>query len=298
MRMCLARFIPLLLLPLLQPAPASAGPGDSPEPVATQAYETRTVRVPGTTVSFELVRCPAPPVLTDADAEAVDPTTVVTGLWTLRTEVPWELYDIYVYHLDHPHNGVESKLGDEAENQAADAIARPSKPYVPPDRGFGHQGYPAMGMTRRAAEGFCAWLSNSIGIAFRLPTSSEWTHLANAGSIEQHPPTPEIAWTAANAGGSTHAIGTKAANGFGLFDTLGNVAEWVQADTRRPAAMGGSYRDAPADCRPDALVQQDRTWNESDPQIPKSEWWLADCSWVGFRFVTEQDIAPEQADED
>lgn len=258
-----------------------AGPGAAPDPAAAQAYETRTVRVPGTTVSFELVRCPPPPVPADA-ADAAS----FGALWALRTEVPWELYDIYVYALDR------------AENEAADAIARPSKPYVPPDRGFGHQGYPAMGMTRLAAENFCAWLSESTGIDFRLPTTGEWTHLARAGSPEVQTAAGETAWTAANAKATTHPVGTKDANAFGLHDTLGNVAEWVQSDARRPVAMGGSYRDDPADCRPDALVQQDRSWNASDPQIPKSRWWLADCSWVGFRFVTEQDIAPEHADED
>lgn len=275
MWICAARFILLLLLTV----PAWAGPGDPPEPATSQAYETRTVRVPGTTVSFEMVRCPPAPA-------AAEPAPSASPLWSLRTEVPWELYDIYVYRLD------------QAADEPADAIARPSKPYVPPDRGFGHQGYPAMGMTRQAAEGFCVWLSESTGIAFRLPTAAEWTHLAGAASPDGVVATEETAWTAQNAQSTTHPVGTKRANDFGLCDTLGNVAEWVLADTRRPAAMGGSYRDDPADCRPDTLVQQDRSWNASDPQIPKSQWWLADCSWVGFRFVTEQDIAPEQADED
>jgi hypothetical protein len=29
-------------------------------------------------------------------------------------------------------------------------------------------------------------------------------------------------------------------------------------------------------------------WNKSDPQIPKSKWWLADGGFVGFRIAREE----------
>jgi formylglycine-generating enzyme required for sulfatase activity len=235
-----------------------------------RAYETREVRVPGTTVSFELVRTPA----------AEDGS--VSAMWVLKTEVPWELYDIFVYRLD--------KSEGEAD---ADGITRPSKPYVPPDRGFGHDGYPAMGMTRGAAEAFCVWLSEATGEEFRLPTEAEWVWIASPGASTD----AEHAWTAANAEFTTHPVATRAPNGFGLHDVVGNVAEWVLSDGRRPVAMGGSYLNAPEDCGPTARQQQERSWNASDPQIPKSQWWLADCSWVGFRFVSTDGVEKEQGDE-
>lgn len=262
-----AQTIPGLLLllsagwSLAQPAAAPAAEPPT-EQIVAEAADVRTIRVPGTTVSFDLVRTPA------SDDGSIPP------MWVLRTEVPWELYDIFTYRLDQP------------EAESADAIARPSKPYVPPDRGFGHQGYPAMGMTRHGAEGFSAWLSDATGIQFRLPTDAEWTHLAG--------PTPDdldaSTWSADNANHTTHPVARKAPNPHGLHDTLGNVAEWVMTDTRRPVAMGGSYREPASECRPDATMEQDRSWNASDPQIPKSQWWLADCSWVGFRFVSTDTI--------
>ncbi len=239
--------------------PASA---DTP-----RAYETRTVRVPNTTVSFDLVKVPA----------ASDDS--IPALWALKTEVPWELYDIFVYRLD--------KKEDETD---ADGIARPSKPYVPPDRGFGHDGYPAMGMTRAAAEAFCTWLSDTTGERFRLPTQAEWTHMAAPGATAD----AANAWTANNANHTTHPIAKKAPNNHGLHDTLGNVAEWVMSDDRRPLAMGGSYLDQPEACTPTSKQQQERVWNASDPQIPKSKWWLADCSWVGFRFVSPAASQPAE----
>jgi formylglycine-generating enzyme required for sulfatase activity len=257
----------MLLLSCGALLPAAAEP-----PVAVQrAYETRTVRVPNTTVSFEMVHTPA----------AEDGS--VPAMWVLKTEVPWELYDIFVYRLD------------KAEGEAdADGVARPSKPYVPPDRGFGHDGYPAIGMTRQAAEAFCVWLSKATGTAFRLPTEAEWVHVASPGASSD----AAMAWTSANAEFTTHPVGKKCANEFGLHDMIGNVAEWVMSDGRRPIAMGGSYLDAPKDCSPDSKQQQERGWNASDPQIPKSQWWLADCSWVGFRFVTEEEPGQDAPEPD
>jgi len=274
MSICFARCVRAVLLIALSTsallAQPAAAPGTATDPAGQQAYETRTVRVPGTTVSFELARVETP-------APDADPSGPTHAIWVLTTEVPWELYDVFVYRLDQP------------EGEPADAIARPSKPYVPPDRGFGHQGYPAMGMTRTAAEGFCAWLSAKSGIAFRLPTADEWTAFAS--------PADPHAWTVENAGHTTHPVARQPANQNGLHDTLGNVAEWVMTDGRRPVAMGGSYRDPATDCTPSSTQQQERSWNASDPQIPKSQWWLADCSWVGFRFVTEDDI-PQEHDDD
>jgi hypothetical protein len=53
-------------------------------------------------------------------------------------------------------------------------------------------------------------------------------------------------------------------------------------------AKGGSYLDSAAQCAVDFDLRQSSAWNVSDPQIPKSAWWLADCSFVGFRVVLEE----------
>ena len=236
------------------------------------------VRVPGTTVPFEMARCPSGTTSVGDTLESVD----VDAMWVLTTEVTWDLYDIYVYELDEPDG-----------SSPADAVSRPSKPYVPPDRGFGHDGYPAIGMTRSAAEGFCAWLSLKTGVQVRLPTQPEWIYLAQAGSESAYccDATPEslgtFAWFKDNSEHTTHPVGQKQPNALGLFDIHGNAAEWVITDTRKPYAMGGGYRDSAEDATTTSSQRQVSSWNQSDPQIPKSQWWLADCSWVGFRFVID-----------
>lgn len=233
--------------------------------VALTEHETKTVAIPGTSVSFDLVRVPAGTVEVDGKAVAVP------EMWVLPTEVTWDLYDIYLYQLERP------EAERETIGKGADAVTRPSKPYVPPDRGLGHDGYPAMGMTIHAARSFCEWLGEHAGIESRLPTKAEWVYLASApGGASWHKEIAEF---------TTHPVRQLEANAYGLFDTLGNVAEWVETDEKRPIAMGGSYKQPEAECTPTSQMQQASNWNASDPQIPKSRWWLADCSWVGFRFV-------------
>jgi formylglycine-generating enzyme required for sulfatase activity len=54
-------------------------------------------------------------------------------------------------------------------------------------------------------------------------------HLARAGNSScRYGPLIEVAWFHDNAGGTPHPVGEKKPNGFGLYDTLGNVWEWVQ----------------------------------------------------------------------
>ena len=85
----------------------------------------------------------------------------------------------------------------------------------------------------------------------------------------------------------THAVATKAPDGLGLFDLFGNAAEWVVTRDGQLATRGGSFRDGPEGIGPAARAVQDEYWNERDPQLPKSRWWLSDGPFVGFRLVRE-----------
>jgi formylglycine-generating enzyme required for sulfatase activity len=66
---------------------------------------------------------------------------------------------------------------------------------------------------------------------YRLPTEAEWEYAAGNGA--------EGGWCQSNSGASTHPIGEKPPNKFGLNDTVGNVMEWVQ-DWYAPEYYGES----------------------------------------------------------
>ena len=68
---------------------------------------------------------------------------------------------------------------------------------------------------------------------------------------------------------------------------LGNAGEWCTAPDGTCAVRGGSYGDPAATVRVDARAPPNPAWNKSDPQIPKSKWWLADGPFVGFRIALE-----------
>jgi formylglycine-generating enzyme required for sulfatase activity len=89
---------------------------------------------------------------------------------------------------------------------------------------------------------------------------------SNGGSTwARYGPRDEVAWYNKNSGGQTHTVGEKRPIGFGLYDVLGNVEEWVNdwydyqnspsQDPSGPASgqarvlRGGSWVIYPGDVR-------------------------------------------------
>ena len=65
------------------------------------------------------------------------------------------------------------------------------------------------------------------GWEWRLPTEAEWEYAARAGTTgPRYGKLDAISWWEGNAGERTHPVSQKAANAWGLYDMLGNVAEW------------------------------------------------------------------------
>jgi formylglycine-generating enzyme required for sulfatase activity len=242
------------------------------------ASEQRIIRdsIPGTLVSFELVLVPGGSVTVDGPD---GPRAVqVAPFWIGRTEVTWDMYDVYMLRLDTADSSA-----------AADAVARPSKPYAVPDYEWGHDGFAAISIARGAAESFARWLSERTGHRYRLPTEAEWLHAAAqaAGPALTAARLDAIAWHAGNADRQTHAIASKEPDALGLYDLFGNAAEWVVPEDGRLVTRGGSFRDPVDAVGPAARAAQTERWTERDPQLPRSVWWLSDAPFVGFRLVRE-----------
>lgn len=228
--------------------------------------------VPAAAFKFEMIPIPG------------SPDGTIKPFYIGKTELTWEAFDVYVYRLDADAKDVPADT---------DAVTRPSKPYLPPDRGFGHEGYAAITVSYKNAQEFCRWLSEKSGRTYRLPTEAEWEYACRAGATTAYSfgddpaKAGDYAWYFDNADAVTHPVAKKKPNAWGLFDMHGNVAEWCTGRDGAPVTKGGSFRDDPENLAIAARAPDNPDWNGSDPQIPKSQWWLADGPFVGFRIVCE-----------
>jgi formylglycine-generating enzyme required for sulfatase activity len=262
-------------VPTSQPAARTTAPTPGPAAPPLQPFSQD---IPSAAFKFDMV-----PI-------AASPDGRIKLFWIAKTELTWEAFDVFVYHLD----------ADSTPPGATDAVTRPSKPYLPPDRGFGHEGFAAIGMSHHNAIEFCKWLSARSGRHYRLPTEAEWEYACRAGRSgpyglgDDDARLGDYAWFAEDSGAAPHAVASRKPNAWGLYDMLGNVAEWCDGADGKPVTKGGSYADPADRLRWDSRVPPDRAWNASDPQIPKSLWWLADGPFVGFRVVCEPDEPPRK----
>ena len=169
------------------------------------------------------------------DAECEDdekpphPVTITNGFWLGQTEVTVGAY---------------RRFAGETDRQLP---PQPKSTWSPLNPGGTDEAMPIVGVTWDDAQAYCTWAGG------RLPTEAEWEYAARGGSTtSRYGDEDEIAWYAGNSGrqhldsdkilkedegnygkrldengNNIHEVGQKRANGFGLYDILGNVEEWV-----------------------------------------------------------------------
>jgi formylglycine-generating enzyme required for sulfatase activity/serine/threonine protein kinase len=158
--------------------------------------------------------------------------------------------------------------------------------------------FPVVCVSRADARAYAAWLSRVTGSPYRLPTEAEWEYAARGGSTTAYwwgnsfQPVYASCADCPPKQGTTNPdeVRSRPANGFGLFDTAGNVREWscsaaigtdaahrcaAKNDGGAAVLLGGSWRE-----NMDALRSDHRAVVDPDHRD----------TWTGFRLALE--IAP------
>jgi len=106
---------------------------------------------------------------------------------------------------------------------------------------------PVENVSWKDAKLFVFQLSEQTGKEYRLLSESEWEYMARAGSTTKYPWGDKIDISKAKYDSrdgseeSTVPGGSYSANAFGVYDTAGNVYEWVED------CQHNNYKDAPID---------------------------------------------------
>ncbi len=108
---------------------------------------------------------------------------------------------------------------------------------------------PITGITLEQAQAYIAWLSERTEKTYRLPTASEWTYAAQAGGDQ---PKKDYNCRVEQGGQvlkgqGTMGVNTGKANGWGLYNYVGNVQEWVQTENG-VIVRGGAFEDSFSKC--------------------------------------------------
>lgn len=306
------------------------------ESVPNTEISEYSAEIPGSDEEIEMVLVPGGSYQMGPFDQSGSHEVKVDSFWIGKYEITWDEYNLFrnemleeirsqvyknLYGVDIDADAVSSPtLTEEAldllrdNDIPADIISLPSPPYSDITAGMGTNGFPAVSMTHYAAFMFTKWLTAKTGDFYRLPTEAEWEYACRAANPDAYEPITNqteldrYSWYRGNSNRKYHQPGAKEPNALGIYDMLGNVAEWtfdqyyedyVNQLEHNPAdnpffkpeqlyprsVRGGSWMD-PAEAA--SCLQRrgsDPSWKMRDPQLPKSLWWHTNAPFVGIRLV-------------
>jgi formylglycine-generating enzyme required for sulfatase activity len=162
--------------------------------------------------------------------------------------------------------------------------------HVPDDNDWGRGDRPVIDVSWEDAQEYVAWLSDRTGYDYRLPSESEWEYATRAGTTGRFNTGHCITTDQANFDGTNPALECPsgnfenqtlpvagfAPNAFGLYDTHGNVYQWVQD------CWNDSYEEAPID---------GSAWMTGNCNfaVARGGSWIANGEWLRSAFRNRED---------
>lgn len=259
-------------------------------------------KIPGSNLTFKMIAVPggkfqigSKNVMADND-EAPQKEIELSPFWIEEHEVTFAEWDLYFKDNSLP------------QSKTIDGVTRATPQYIDLTWGMGRDAsHPTNSMSQQAAMMYCKWLYSKTGFFYRLPTEAEWEYACKAGDTKAPDlkTVLESGFAKDNSSGKFQLVKLKKPNAWGIYDMLGNLSEWTidqydpayyqkiaakdpmtTAGARYPkTSRGGSYLDDASQLRCSNRIASDAKWNQRDPQIPKSRWWLTDGMFIGFRVV-------------
>jgi formylglycine-generating enzyme required for sulfatase activity len=194
----------------------------------------------------------------DDDEKPAHQVTITKGFWLGRSEVTVAAY-----------RRIAGSVGAQM----------PEAPNF--NAGWDNQNMPISNVTWDDATVFCGLAGG------RLPTEAEWEYAARGGNREaRYRQIDQAAWYSNNSGQTPHEVAQKRANGFGLYDVLGNVWEWVNDWYDQNYYQRSPSQDPTGPASGSTRVVRGGAWN-SDPsavRVSHRDWAIpGDCGVCGFR---------------
>jgi len=262
---------------------------------AQEAQEPYEETIPGTDLSFRMI--PIPGGEYDLRINNKEYSVKLSPYWIATHELTHDIFTAF------------DQDESISRDVTVDAITRPSPQYVDLTWGMGREGgFPANSMSLYSAIMVSKWLYDKTGHFYRPPTEAEWQAACIAGKNDDEN-LRKIALFKGNSGDKYHKVGSRAPDQLGMYDMLGNVAEWTvdayeedfqavidQSGTENPQAnpesrrtavtlKGGHYQTPAKELSCELRIKSENWWNQRDPQIPKSRWWYTDAPFTGIRLV-------------
>jgi formylglycine-generating enzyme len=256
----------------------TSGFGESPQNANSRRQPGKRVPAPGTVLKspkdgLNYVWIPAGTLMLgcspgDSQCAAAErpshQVTITKGFWLGQTEVTVAAYKRFVA-------ATGKQMPTEPNNSGA-----------PLNAGWSNEAMPMVNVTWYEAQAYCGWAGGS------LPTEAEWEYAARAGSTgARYGSLDEIAWYADNSGSQRldsaklgneeradylkrliengndmHDAGLKRPNGFGLYDMLGNVSEWVNDWYDENYYQNSPSQDPSGPAREQERVMRGGSWND------------------------------------
>jgi formylglycine-generating enzyme len=152
-------------------------------------------------------------------------------------------------------------------------------PYIWDNGGppAGHGSHPVVLVRYRDALAYCRWMSTVLGQTARLPTEAEWEKAARGGLDGKPYPWDDGELDASRcnfltdpslkAQSGTRPTATYSPNGYGLYDIVGNVWEWV-SDWYSPDYYGADEaRDPKGPETGEMRIVRGGSWVTEDPSM-------------------------------